>query len=346
MHILITGALGGIGKHVTAHLAALGHRVRAIDLAPQSAAAALAVEYHACDITDYNALRPHLEGAEAVLHLAAIISPCHGLPQDVFHVNVTGTFNVYQAAAEAGVRRVINTSSINTLGYNFGIKPVPLHYFPVDEDHPALATDPYSFSKQVGEQIADYFFRRDGITGFSLRLCGVYDQNSFPPQALVAFSLGLRRELQALLERPEAERLAIAREALRLYDETRPERSHPGALFDLVRRTLALAQRSPAAAAAGYNYGGQGDLWTTIDIRDVVQAFEKALLADAPDHQPLFINDSHNLAGIQTEQLLGLFFPQVTRRTRPIPGTQSVVSIDRARALIGFEPQYSVSRYF
>jgi len=88
------------------------------------------------------------------------------------------------------------------------------------------------------------------------------------------------------------------------------------------------------------------NFWTLLDARDAAQAFEKSLLADFEGCHPLFINDSHNITGIETETLLGLFYPDVTARKRPIIGAEALVSIDQARQLIGFEPEYSFSKWF
>jgi nucleoside-diphosphate-sugar epimerase len=353
MHVLVTGGLGSIGKRLVERLVTAGHKVRLIDRRPERSPAVqsagldrLGVAYHACDILDFAALRSFLEGVDAVIHLAAIISPGRGQPQDVFQVNAAGTFNVYQAAVDAEVPKLVNTSSINFLGYNFGVKPVPLHYFPIDEDHPALASDPYSLSKQVCEQVGVYFWRRYGYSSFSLRPTGVYDPAEFTPQDAKDFVAGFHDVLHRLLGRPESERKAIVRQAMALFDETRPERAVPGAGDSWVARGQPLVERSPEAVATGFAFGGHSDFWTSIDVRDVCQAYEKALGSDLEGHHPLLITDSHNLTGIESERLLALFFPEVTRRTRPLVGTESIVSIDRARSLIGFEPEFSVKRFY
>ena len=89
---------------------------------------------------------------------------------------------------------------------------------------------------------------------------------------------------------------------------------------------------------------GATDFRTSIDARDSAQAIEKGLLADHEASHPLFVNDSHNNAGIESERLLQVFFPEVTERERQIPGSEALVSIERARELLGFEPEFSASR--
>lgn len=88
------------------------------------------------------------------------------------------------------------------------------------------------------------------------------------------------------------------------------------------------------------------NLWAMLDGRDAAQAFEKSLLADFEDSHPLYVNDCHNSTGIETELLLGLFYPEVSARKRPIIGDEALVSIDRARQLIGFEPEHSFGKLF
>ena len=87
--------------------------------------------------------------------------------------------------------------------------------------------------------------------------------------------------------------------------------------------------------------GHRNNFWTVIDERDSAQAIEKALLADYDGSHTLFVHDRCNTAGIDSETLLALFWPDVRERKRPLLGTETLISIDRARALIGFEPEYS-----
>ena len=65
-------------------------------------------------------------------------------------------------------------------------------------------------------------------------------------------------------------------------------------------------------------------------------------LADYQGSHPLFVNDSHNFTGIDSELLASVFFPDVEARSQPLAGPQTLVSIDAARALLGFEPQHSI----
>ena len=136
MQILLTGGSGAVGKSVVDRLVRSGFAVRVIgrrsDMVFEGA------EYLSCDINNYAHLREVIRGCRAVVHLAALPNPAAGTPEEVFRVNAQGTFNVFQAAAEEGIRRVVQASSINATGQFYGVKPAPLLYLPMDEEHPCL----------------------------------------------------------------------------------------------------------------------------------------------------------------------------------------------------------------
>ena len=163
MFIIVTGGIGHIGCATVESLLQQGHSVRVLD---RTAVADIEsdvqetikdADYTKVDITDFDSLEPHFDGADAVVHLAVLTYPGAGLEHDIFRINANGTFNIYRAAANAGIRRVVCASSINALGYNYGIKSFNIQYFPIDEEHPPFTTDPYSFSKGIVEEISAYF---------------------------------------------------------------------------------------------------------------------------------------------------------------------------------------------
>ena len=339
MQILVTGGMGDVGRAAVRRLVEHGHGVRVIGR--RAGMAVVGAEYRPCDIVDFEALREQVRGMQAVVHLAAIRHPSMAPGQEMFRVNCAGTFNVYQAAADEGIRRVVSASSINALGYNFGIKDFPLRYFPIDEEHPSFTTDAYSFSKQIIEEIAAYFWRREGISGVCLRLPAVYEIADAPGpgggsenllRAFVSKAVNAYRELVAL---PEAERQARVQGMISRFEQSRAER----------RWEKPLERYGMDLPDAGLMFG-RSNFWTSIDARDAAQAIEKGLLADYQGSYPLYMNDSHNLAGIASETLARVFFPEVEARKRPLEGTESLVSIDKARALIGFEPGHSIREWF
>jgi nucleoside-diphosphate-sugar epimerase len=89
---------------------------------------------------------------------------------------------------------------------------------------------------------------------------------------------------------------------------------------------------------------GRSNFWTSIHAEDAAQALEKGLLADYEGSHPLYVNDRENTTGVESETLVRVFFPEVTARTHPLIGTESLVSIDKARELIGFEPEHPISQ--
>ncbi len=70
------------------------------------------------------------------------------------------------------------------------------------------------------------------------------------------------------------------------------------------------------------------------------------MLAEYEGSHALYVNESHNLPGVESEMLAQLFFPETTVRKRPLVGTEALVSLEKARRLIGFEPENSVSQWF
>ena len=142
MYIAVTGGIGGVGRTTVAQLIAHGHKVRVLDrvlaseVKPEVLEEIQGAEYQQAEITDFESLRGQFDGMDAVVHLAALASPGMGPEHLVYDVNTRGTFNVYRTAADAGIKRVVSATSINALGYNYGIKGFPIRYFPIDEEHP------------------------------------------------------------------------------------------------------------------------------------------------------------------------------------------------------------------
>lgn len=178
MNVVVTGGSGRIGNRVVHELLAHGHTVRNVDRTPPANPDPDA-PFTQADATDFAAVRKALEGAEAVVHLAAIVSP-NLAPQDVvYRVNVLANFNVLQAAGELGIPKVCLASSVNAVGLSYSRAPV-FDYFPLDERHATRAEETYSLSKWAGEQTADGFARRyEGMTIASLRFHAVCSQEHY-----------------------------------------------------------------------------------------------------------------------------------------------------------------------
>ena len=175
MKVLVTGGSGNVGRYVVAELLAAGHEATVLDLKPPASAD---VEFREGSVLDLDACAQACEGADAVVHLAAIPHPLSDPPERVMHVNTIGTWNVHQAAAQTGIRRVVQASSDSTYGYVFREREIPIDYLPIDEDYPQRPQDCYGLSKVVGEQIARAFSEGHGLETVCLRICYVWFPSS------------------------------------------------------------------------------------------------------------------------------------------------------------------------
>jgi nucleoside-diphosphate-sugar epimerase len=331
MNILVTGGSGHVGRGVATRLVNSGHAVRVLDwrIGDQRLAGA---EYVEGDITHFAGLREQVRGMEGIIHLAAVPNPTMASGTEIFQINCWGTYNVFEAAAQEGIRRVACASSINALGYNFGVKSFPIVYFPMDEDHPLFTTDPYSFSKQTIESIAAYYWRRDGISSTCLRMPFVVafdDRFAWAKEMVTAY----RNVVSGLLSFPEAQQRVWLEKIFARLAQERRER-----FFEKPWDPARLPAFDPVFLA-GFGYT---DFWSIIAVEDAAQAFEKSLLAEYEGSHPLFVSQRENTVGVESEALLRLFYPEVTKRTRPIPGAGTLLSYDRAAQLIGFEPEVVV----
>jgi nucleoside-diphosphate-sugar epimerase len=165
-HVLVTGAAGLLGRTVVDHLRGLGVGVTALDRRQADVEAERVV---VGDMTDAAFVRDAAEGADAVIHCAALKAPMMGTAEAVFCGNVTGTFTVLEQAGIAGVRRAVVSSSYSVLGLTFA--PAMRHpaYLPIDEQVPLQVEDPYAHSKQVDELTSDLMWKRHGMTVVALR---------------------------------------------------------------------------------------------------------------------------------------------------------------------------------
>lgn len=167
MKLLITGADGFIGSHLTEALVREGHTARAfvlynsfnswgwLDQTPKAIRDNLDV--FAGDIRDPNGVKEAMKGCDAVLHLAALIAIPYSYhsPDTYVDTNVKGTLNVLQAARELETRRVIHTSTSEVYG--------TARFVPITEEHPLLGQSPYSATKIAADQLAYSFYASFGV---------------------------------------------------------------------------------------------------------------------------------------------------------------------------------------
>ena len=149
MTTLVTGATGFVGSAVARRLIGRGEEVRALvrPRSEQGNIEGLDVEIVRGDLRDPSSLAPAVAGCDALYHLAADYRLWTPRPQEIYSTNVDGTRNLMRVAGEAGVRRIVYTSSTATLGHSRG-------GVPADEETPVTLEDmigPYKRSKFLAE---------------------------------------------------------------------------------------------------------------------------------------------------------------------------------------------------
>ena len=171
---LVTGGAGFIGSALVRGLIACGaKRIVVVDNLLTGHARNLdevrgAIDFHQVDIRDYDALRNAMEGVEIVFHEAAIPSVPRSIHEPVpsHEVNINGTFNVLQAAKEAGVRRVIYAASSSAYG--------DTEELPKVETMTPRPKSPYAAQKLLGEHYMSVWASCFGLETVSLRYFNVY----------------------------------------------------------------------------------------------------------------------------------------------------------------------------
>ena len=331
MKIFLTGGTGSVGTAAVERLVNHGHGVTVIG---RTAGIEIpGATYRRCDLGDYDRLEELMRGHDAVVHLAAIPHPI-GVPgREVFRANDQGTFNVYEAAAENGIRRVVGASSINAIGYFYGDRSFPLPYLPIDEQSPSLATDAYSFSKQVMEQIGRYFWERDRISGALLRLPHVVPH----ARALeIAAEQSRSPLIDEILAMPEPDRTARVR---RLHDEY--DRYRRANRLDKVERFGPREHDPERLSEEELHLLHQTvNFFAYVDERDSAHAIELAVTVDLQGCHPLFINASRNSAGLTVAEAALLYPPPPPEPRVQRTGDTCLCSIEAARELLGFEPHW------
>ncbi len=161
--ILVTGADGFIGSHLTEELVKKGHKVKAfayynsfnswgwLDTLPKEIMKE--VEVFTGDVRDPNGVRESMKGMDEVFHLAALIAIpfSYHSPDTYVDTNIKGTLNVLQAARDLDTSRLLITSTSEVYG--------TAKYVPIDENHPYQGQSPYSATKIGADHLAESFYR-------------------------------------------------------------------------------------------------------------------------------------------------------------------------------------------
>lgn len=174
--IVVTGASGKAGRAVTSELVEHGYDVLAIDIAPPPAH--LGAPFLRVDLTEYGQTIEALHEADAVVHLANIPAPGIYTPAHTFITNTAMNSNIFLAAAQLKLSRVVWASSETTLGLPFDVPP---RYAPVDEQHFPLPTSTYALSKVVAETMAEQISGWSGIPFVGLRFSNILTLDDYVP---------------------------------------------------------------------------------------------------------------------------------------------------------------------
>lgn len=178
MKILVTGAAGFIGSHLTEHLLKEGYEVRAFVrynsrnywgwLEEESIDSHSNLEVYVGDVRDYDSVNNAMKGIDVVFHLAALIGIPYSYVSPLAYIktNVEGTYNVLQSAKELKVSRVIITSTSEVYG--------TAQYIPIDEKHPYNPQSPYAATKAAADHLAMSFYRSFGLPVTIIRPFNTY----------------------------------------------------------------------------------------------------------------------------------------------------------------------------
>ena len=163
---LLTGAGGGVGTQLRKSETRLGQIVRLSDLKPSSDLAAHEEDYP-LDLSDFDAVSEAVKGCDAIVHMGG--QALEGPWKTVLDSNITGSYNIYEAARRHGVKRVVYASSVHAIGY----------YERTETIDGNVSTRPdslYGVSKTFVENLGRYYFDKFGIETVSIRIGSCFSE--------------------------------------------------------------------------------------------------------------------------------------------------------------------------
>lgn len=313
--VLVTGASGRIGLHLTKKLAGMGLAVRGLvrPTTPSEKRGQLTnagVELIEGDINDCNSLAKACADCKTVFHLAAIID--YYQPLSMFErINTTGTENVLRACVEEGVTRVVNSSSISVIG-----RP---QYLPVDEKHPCNPIGVYGRSKLEGEILCMRFQELYGLETVIIRPALVYG---------TGFSLGFDIYLKQV------------KSGLVPLIDGGNQFIHPVHVDD-VTNGLVMAANCPQANGKTLFIAGD----EAVKVRELTK-----MAADTLDCHPIYLSVPYSAAIAcswleQSKKLIGLKPDFLTSHVREF-AVDYQFSNEHAKKVLGYRPQVRLDAGF
>jgi len=319
MRILVTGTSGRIGGALAAHLAERGHTVYGLDVVAPSADVPLD-RFVVGSLLDLDALDAALEGADAVAHLAALMT-WH--PQDnprLFETNVTGTFQLLQMAKTRPISRFVFASSGEVYPE---LNPQVL---PITETHPTRPNSAYGMTKLLGEEMVRCIAQQTGLSYTILRFSHTQSADELLDPA--SFFSGPRFYVNAKLR--QLQNLPT---------------SHP---IEKTIQALQAAARTNDGKEQHYislDENGRVFRMGMCDVRDMCQGIELALTQDAAHNETFNIGSlesfSFDEAIMHLAQVTGL---RVVRVNLSTTRYYYDTSVEKAMSVLGYSPQWDIRR--
>ena len=267
MLALVTGGAGFIGSHIVEELLKSGASVRVLDNFSSGKRENLEtfqgdLEIRAGDLRDVEAIKAVTRDVELVFHLAAFISVPQSLlePENCFAINVAGTATLLEAARQAGVRKVVLSSSAAVYGNT--------DKFPTDEQTPLMPLSPYALSKQVNELYARLYTQTFNLPVTALRYFNVYGPRQNPNSAYAAaISIFAQRLVNG--------------EPITIYGDGKQSRDF---IFvkDVVRANLQAAESDAAGEAFNICSGQETTLLDLLEELSKVSPIQPEVRFEAP----------------------------------------------------------------
>ena len=298
--VMVTGADGFIGSHLTEELVKRGEKVRAfclynsfgslgwIDTLPPEIRSE--IDIFMGDVRDPNGVRTAMRGQERVFHLAALIAIpfSYHSPDSYVDTNIKGTLNVLNAARELGTQRVLVTSTSEVYG--------TAQYVPIDEKHPFQGQSPYSATKIGADRLAESFYRSFDLPVTIVRPFNTYGPRMNPDDGRVVSNFIVQ---------------ALRGEDITIYGDGSQTRSFQY-VSDLVEGMVRMMD-TPDEVTGPVNIGNPGE-FTILElaslIRELTGSSSRIVFRPLPSDDPRQRRPDIGLAG----ELLGGWRPEIQLR--------------------------------